>query len=73
MDEEKREIKKTSAYTLKPINIEFLIKKALKESTPEKRVSASAILDRILDEARQSPTPQPKEKKSHAAAEPVAA
>ena len=59
MDEEKRDIKKTQAYTLKPVNIAFLIEQAFNESTPEKRVSASAVLDRLIDEARlkaESPT-----------------
>jgi len=71
MDEEKREIKKTQAYTLKPVNIAWLIEQAFNASTPEKRVSASAVLDRLIDEARQkseaetqSPTEQPKRRKS---------
>ena len=74
MDEEKRELKKTSAYTLKPANIAFLIEQAVNESTPEKRMSASAILDRILDAVRQSsPSPTKIERKKYAPIESVAA
>jgi len=53
MEEEKKSIKKTQAYTLKPGNIAWLIEQAFNESTPEKRMSASAVLDRIIDQARQ--------------------
>ncbi len=53
MEDEKKEVKKAQAYTLKPINIAWLTKKALDESTPEKRMSASALLDQIVDEARE--------------------
>lgn len=52
MEEEKKEVKKAQAYTLSPRNIAWLAQQALKRSTPEKRVSASALLDGIVEEAR---------------------
>ena len=73
MEEEKKEIKKPSTYTLKPVNIAWLIEQAFKESTPEKRVSARAVLDRIIDQARQDAAiPSPVEKKRSAQARQIA-
>ncbi len=67
MDEEKKEPKKAQAYTLKPVNIAWLVEQAFGKSTPKKRVSASAVLDEIIDQAREkgegdqpSPTKQKK-------------
>jgi hypothetical protein len=73
MDMEK-DIKKSKSYSLKPINIEWLSERALKLSKPGSKVSDSALLDRLLDEAREredveveqspSPTKQPKRRKT---------
>jgi hypothetical protein len=65
MDEEKKEIKEVKSYSLPPSQIAWLRKQALDESTPEKTVSASAVLERIIAEAmqksvEQSPTKQKK-------------
>lgn len=65
MEEENKERK---SMTLKPINIRWLKKKSLDESTPENKVSDSEIVDRLIDAAReaeesQSPTNH-KQKKS---------
>ena len=55
--EEKKEIKEVKSYSLPPSQIAWLRKQALKESTPEKTVSASAVLERIIERAmRESPT-----------------
>jgi hypothetical protein len=65
MVEEKKEIKEVKSYSLPPSQIAWLRKQALVESTPEKTVSASAVLERIIDEAMQkSETSSPKQKKS---------
>lgn len=63
MEEEKKVIKKANAYTLSPDNITWLAQRAIEESTPEKRVTASSLLDRIVTEARlnaESSTPSKK-------------
>jgi len=80
MNEEKKEIKKTQAYTLSPSKIAWLRQRAMQESSPEKTVSASAVLERIIDEAMVRnakqlalPIPQPKEKKRSSSLEAVAA
>jgi len=63
--EEKKEIKKPKTVTLKPINIAWLGKRALEESTAENKVSDSELVDRLIDQARlqeesQSPSRQKK-------------
>lgn len=45
------EIKVSKSYSLRPSQIAWLRKQALQESTPDKTVSASAVLERIIDEA----------------------
>jgi hypothetical protein len=65
MSEEKRQVKERRTFTLKPINIAWIEKQSLEESTPEDRVSASELVDRLIDEARrntqnQSPSKQKK-------------
>jgi hypothetical protein len=71
---EEKEIKRSKSYSLKPINIEWLSEQALKLSKPGSKVSDSALLDRLVDEARvreelevnklPSPAEQPKRRKS---------
>ncbi len=74
MDEEKKENKKAQAYTLKPVNIAWLAEQALGKSSPEKRVSASAVLDEIVDQARRKAgITSPSEKKSNRSAQALAA
>jgi hypothetical protein len=64
MDEEKKEIKVSKSYSLPPSQIAWLRKQALKESTPQKTVSASAVLERIINAAMRAETEQsPSEKK----------
>lgn len=64
MDEEKQEIKVSKSYSLRPSQITWLRRKALQESTSDETVSASAVLERIIDDAmkqsEQSPTRQKK-------------
>jgi hypothetical protein len=65
MDEEKKEIKVSKSYSLPPSQISWLRKQALKESTPQKTVSASAVLERIIDAAiRAESKESPSEKKT---------
>lgn len=65
MDEEKKEIKVSKSYSLPPSQIEWLRKQALLESTPQKTMSASAVLERIIDAAiRQSEQSPSKQKKT---------
>ena len=74
MVEELKQNKERKTFTLSPINIAWLQKRALDESAPENRVSDSALLDRILDEARLAESPSPtKQKKSALALETIAA
>lgn len=74
-----KELKKTQAYTLSPVNIAWLRQCAARQTTADKSISASAILDSILNEARtkdaiQLPLPiQSQEKKRIASSVPVAA
>lgn len=72
MDEEKKAVKKAQAYTLKPINIAWLTEEALRRSTPEKRISASSLLDEIVDQARQASQSPLKQKKTTARAVEIA-
>lgn len=54
-----KEIKEVKSYSLPPSQIAWLRQQALNESTPKKTVSASAVLERIIDQAMkqaQSPT-----------------
>jgi hypothetical protein len=67
MDEEKKEIKVSKSYSLPPSQIEWLRKQALLHSTPRKTMSASAVLERIIDEAIQQTEQSPSEKKSRVA------
>jgi hypothetical protein len=71
--------KEVKSYSLPPSQIEWLRTRAAQESTPQKTVSASSLLERIIDEAinksatsTNSPA-ETKEKKRSAAAEPLAA
>lgn len=64
MDEEKKEIKVSKSYSLPPSQIEWLRKQALKESTPKKTMSASAVLERIIDTAMRESEQPPSEKKT---------
>ena len=65
MSEEKKEIKVRRSITLKPINDTWLETQSLEESTPGNLVSASELVNRLIDEARrkagsQSPSKQKK-------------
>lgn len=64
MDEEKKEIKVVKSYSLPPSQIAWLRKQGLEESTPEQTVSASAVLERIIDKAMRESNPSPTQKKS---------
>jgi hypothetical protein len=67
MDEEKKEIKKVKSYSLPPRQIAWLRNQARDESTDEETVSASAVLERIIDEAmKRSESPSPSKKKEPA-------
>jgi len=69
MDEEKKEVKEPKTVMLKPSNIAWLKKIAHEESTPENRVSDSAVVDRLIDEARareESQTPSKQKKTARA-------
>jgi hypothetical protein len=64
MDEEKKEVKEVKSYSLPPSQIAWLRQQALKESTAEKTISASAILERIIDRAmKEGESPSPSQKK----------
>ena len=64
MDQEKKEIKEVKSFTLRPSRVAWLRQRALEESTPERTVSASAILESIIDEAmKQDKSPSPSQKK----------
>jgi len=64
----KKDVKQPKTVMLKPINIAWLKKRALEESTPEDRVSDSAFLDQLIDQARErEETPIPSQKKRTAA------
>ena len=70
--DEKKEPKEVKSYSLKPVNIAWLREQAFRESTPESIMTASSLLDRLIDEAREreareeakSPTEQPKRRKT---------
>lgn len=65
-----KEIKVVKSYSLPPSQIAWLRKQALQESTPEKTVSASAVLERIIEEAmEESEQSPPTQKKSAQALE----
>jgi nitroreductase len=65
MVEEKKQNKVRKTFTLSPINDAWLKRRALELSTPEDKVSDSALLDRILDDARLAESPTQKiQKKS---------
>ncbi len=67
--EEKKEIKEVKSYSLPPSQIAWLRKQALNESTPEKTVSASAVLERIIDQAMKQDQSPSKQKKTARAVE----
>lgn len=76
--DEKKEIKVVKSYSLPPSQIAWLRETARQESTPERTISASAVLERIIDEAMKqaeslSPTPsgQPKRRKTDARSTPA--
>ncbi len=64
--------KKVQTYYLKQENIDWLNQKAFDKSTADTRVTDDALLDEILDQAREAETSPTKQKKS-ARAELVAA
>jgi hypothetical protein len=72
MAEDKKEIKVSKSYSLRPSQIVWLRKQAMIESTPEETVSASAVLERIIDEAMQSEQSPSKQKKTTARAVEIA-
>ena len=61
--------KKVQTYYLKQENIDWLNQKAFDKSTPADRVTDDALLDEILDQARQAEKSPTKQKKSAAALE----
>ena len=46
-----KEIKQVKSYSLPPSQIAWLRERARQESTPDKTTSASAVLERIIEEA----------------------
>jgi hypothetical protein len=69
-----KENKKVQAYSLPPHQIAWLRQRAAQQTTDNESVSASAVLERIIEaeierEANKSPLPhsQPASKKSHTA------
>lgn len=68
------EIKVSKSYSLRPSQIAWLRKQALQESTPERTMSASAVLERIIDAAMQAESKSPStQSKKNAALELAAA
>jgi hypothetical protein len=66
--------KKVQTYYLKQENIDWLNQKAFEKSTANDRVTDDALLDEILDAAREADqSPTPTKKKARLVAEPVAA
>ena len=65
------EIKVSKSYSLRPSQVAWLRQQALNESTAAKTVSASAVLERIIDEAIEKEQSNPSKK--NAALELVAA
>ena len=71
---EEKQTKVVKSYSLRPEQIAWLRKQALNESTEDKTVSASAVLERIVDEAISSNSPTPgKQKKTRVAFEAITA
>jgi hypothetical protein len=66
--EEKKEIKKVKSYSLPPSQIAWLRTQAQNESTPEETVSASAVLERIIDQAMQAQSPSTLNQKKRSSA-----
>jgi hypothetical protein len=66
-----KDIKVSKSYSLRPDQIAWLRQQGLNESTADKTVSASAVLERIIDEAIAVSSPT-KQKKSARALEIVA-
>jgi len=83
MTNKKKEPKIVKSYSLPPVQVAWLREKAAAETTPEKTISASDVLTRIIDlamsnSAKQLPLipptpPQFKQKKSALALEPLVA
>jgi hypothetical protein len=69
MEEEKKAVKERRTFTLKPINIAWIEKQSLDESTPEDKVSASELVDRLIDEARRNAESPSKKNKTARAVE----
>jgi hypothetical protein len=65
--EEIRQNKERKTFTLKPVNVTWLAKRAFELSTPEDKISDSALLDEILDQARQAESPTRTSKKNETA------
>jgi hypothetical protein len=61
--DEKKETKKVKSYSLRPSQIAWLRQRANEESTPDKDVSASAVLEEIIDDAMEASKPSPSKKK----------
>lgn len=60
------EIKISKSYSLRPSQVAWLRQQALNESTAEKTVSASALLERIIDQAIAATEQSPQLKKTNA-------
>jgi hypothetical protein len=57
MADKQKDEKKVRPYYVKKVNIDWIAEKAFSESEPGDKVSESAFLDRLIDQARtQSPT-----------------
>lgn len=72
---EEKETKVPKSYSLRPDQIAWLRQQALNESTADKTISASAVLERIIDDAMAAacnPSLPTKQKKT-ARLEPIAA
>ena len=63
-----KSLKVSKSYSLRPDQITWLRLRGLHESTPDKAVSASAVLERIVDQAMaETQSPTPKQSKKNAA------
>lgn len=59
-----KELKVSKSYSLRPDQITWLRVQSLNESTPEKTISASAVLERIVDQAMAGGEKSPKASKA---------
>ena len=64
---DQKDTKVSKSYSLRPDQIAWLRQQGLKESTAEKTVSASAVLERIIDDAMGTELPSPSKPKKNAA------